>query len=144
MNDDWKRRVESKREEARKLMTVSKPDPQLIAHFEAEGQPYALVEQKAARDQDHDHGLVHIIPRHMSARNWRALFWLGVKKLVVHGRTFDSLCDACSNRVICMQEGLGTSYAFECRASRATLNIDVTSRTWKEKKNGRRRSKSLA
>ena len=143
MKTEWDKKVEKMRETARRRMNIVPAKPEVIAHFDEEKIAYALVEQKAARDKKYEQGLVPLIPRHMNSANWRHLFWLGVTKISVGGKSYNELCTACSHRIICMQEGLGKEQHFECRASRETLNFDVASRTWREKKNGRRRSKPL-
>jgi hypothetical protein len=70
-------------------------------------------------------GFIPLTPRHMDARNWRGLYWLGVKRLVVYGREFGSLCDACFNAIPCLQAGRGRNANFRCKVTDKLLTINV-------------------
>jgi hypothetical protein len=70
-------------------------------------------------------GFVPLTPRHMTARHWRCLYWLGVKKLVVYGRENGSLCDSCFNNILCLQAGRGKSAHFRCKVTSELLTIET-------------------
>lgn len=70
-------------------------------------------------------GFIPLTPRHMSVKNWRALYWLGVRRLVVYGRELGTLCDACFNSIPCLQDGRGVNVNFKCRVNDKLLTIKI-------------------
>jgi hypothetical protein len=75
-----------------------------------------------------DDMFVPLIPRHMTNDNWRELFWRGVKKVVIHGRKYKSLCNACRLGLSCLSKGNGRRYEFECKASGDNMIVPLTTR----------------
>jgi hypothetical protein len=73
-------------------------------------------------------GFVALTPRHMETRQWRSLYWLGVKRLVVYGRELGTLCDACFNAIPCLQAGRGTDPRFKCKVTDKLLSIKTSRR----------------
>ena len=59
--------------------------------------------------------------RHMSARLWRHMFWLGVEKVVIDDQVFDGMCAMCMNAIPCLQKGRGRDHKFECKARKEVL-----------------------
>lgn len=70
-------------------------------------------------------GFIPLTPRHMQARQWRGLYWLGVKRLVVYGRELGTLCEACFNSIPCLQAGRGSNTAFKCKVTDKLLTIKI-------------------
>ena len=73
-------------------------------------------------------GVVALVPRHMSARHWQALYALSVSRLVVYGREVGDLCSNCFENITCLQAGRGRLSTFRCRASSDLLTLTVSRR----------------
>ena len=71
---------------------------------------------------------VPLIPRHMTKENWRELFWRETKKVVLHGKTYKSLCMVCRLGLSCLSRGNGKKFDFECRASPEIIIVPLTKR----------------
>jgi hypothetical protein len=71
---------------------------------------------------------IPLLPRHMTNDNWRELFWRGTKKVVIHGRKYKSLCNACRLGLSCLSKGNGRRYEFDCKASGDNMIVPLTTR----------------
>lgn len=95
----------------------------LSAMYTADGGSFAIVRNGSVWQRP---GFVALTPRHMGAREWRALYAMEVTKLVVYGREVSSdLCGACANSFICAQSGRGTRIGFKCKVSPKTLTFKI-------------------
>jgi hypothetical protein len=66
-----------------------------------------------------------LIPRHMTSAMWRDLWWHRVKKLVVGGQVFKSLCSLCPLALSCIVDQREKGASFECTAVAKNFHIDV-------------------
>lgn len=95
----------------------------LSAMYTADGGSFAIVRHGSAWQRP---GFVALTPRHMGAREWRALYAMEVTKLVVYGREISTdLCGACGNSFVCAQSGRGTQVGFKCKVSPKTLTFKI-------------------
>lgn len=97
------------------------------------GSSFAVV--RHGNDFDRD-GFIALTPRHMLTRNWRGLYWLGVKRLVVYGREMGTLCDSCFNTIPCLQAGRDRNASFTCRVTEELLTIKTSRREHGRDKDG--------
>lgn len=58
-------------------------------------------------------GFVPLMPRHMTQSLWNELFWRDVRRLVLFGREYKSLCSACGRALLCLDAM--SRAGFECR-----------------------------
>ena len=66
---------------------------------------------------------VPLIPRHMTNENWRELFWLQPRKVLIHGQVYKSMCSICMSALECMK--LKHNWDFECVATTKTMTVDL-------------------
>ena len=91
--------------------------------YTADGGSFAVVRNGSEYGRP---GFLPLTPRHMQARDWRALYAMDVKKLVIYGRDMGgSLCSACVKDIICAQSGRGSSLGFRCQVSKETLVFKI-------------------
>ena len=91
--------------------------------YAADGASFAVVRNGSEYGRP---GFLALTPRHMSARDWRALYDMDVKRLVVYGRDMgNSLCGACVKDIVCAQGGRGSSLGFRCQVSKETLVFKI-------------------
>lgn len=74
---------------------------------------------------------VPFIPRHMTTDNWRELFWLQPRKLVIQGQVFKSLCSVCVNALDCLREK--GSRKFDCKITPKTMTVELRRRRRKRR-----------
>lgn len=94
------------------------PPPEKLAAF----QTWAIVRQnpEIVREQKKiitDPESRWWIPLVMSKAEWRQLYWLDIVEFKIKGKLWPTMCRACDNKLICGEEGMGTSLRHECRAS---------------------------
>lgn len=109
MKDAWERKMKDELQLAKRRMRIVKHDKKL----ESELKCFAIL--------NHGSEMVPIMPRHMKSNDWRSIFWLQPKRVVINGSAFSSLCDACMNAIPCLQNGRGHDPTFQCKAKRELI-----------------------
>lgn len=67
--------------------------------------------------------LVPLLPRHMDDGLWRELCELRPTTVVVDGRHFHGLCEACEEAMSCMIQRSSSGTKFKCQAQAAWLRF---------------------
>jgi hypothetical protein len=65
-------------------------------------------------------GFIPIMPRHMTADNWRHLFWHQPTLVVIKGRRYPDLCSICVDALKCVRKDA----AFECKVTSKRLMLE--------------------
>jgi len=85
---------------------------------------YALVRTGHGKEAE----FIPLVPRHMTNVMWQSLWWHSVKKLVINGQTFKSLCSVCPRAITCIAKEKNDKDNFKCKANSRYFHVDVRRR----------------
>ena len=85
---------------------------------------YALVRPGSRMEVE----FIPIVPRHMVPAMWQSLWWHRVKKLVINGQAFKSLCSVCPRAITCIAKEKKDQDQFKCKANPQDFHVDVRRR----------------